>query len=160
MMLPNLIDIAGVPWPVLPEGIHISDFAAVGAVFASNPPRKSLFGGLLAASQNLLGAGCQRIYLDGSFVTGKPIPGDYDVCWDPRGVNRKLLDPAFLVFDHQRKVQKEKFKGEFFPSSARADNVGRTFLDFFQIEKSTGCKKGIVQIELTNDSMLPVRDSP
>ena len=87
-------------------------------------------------------------------MTGKPKPADFDVCWDASGVSRELLDPTFLEFENKRAAQKAKYKGEFFPSRTRADRSGRTFLEFFQLEKSTGLKKGIVQIELSVDSMI------
>ena len=29
-----------------------------------------------------MGAGVEVLYLNGSFVTAKPDPGDYDACWD------------------------------------------------------------------------------
>jgi hypothetical protein len=88
------------------------------------------------------------VYLDGSFVTGKPEPGDFDVCWDPTGVDPSRLDPVLLDFSDGRKAQQEKYCGEFFPSSARAD--GRlTFVDFFQVDKLSGEAKGIARIRLS-----------
>lgn len=38
--------------------------------------------GLKAALENLSGADCRTAYVDGSFVTHKAIPNDYDVCWE------------------------------------------------------------------------------
>jgi len=43
-------------------------------------------------------AGCRRVYLDGSFVTSKPEPGDYDACWDIAGVDVEVPDSVFLDF--------------------------------------------------------------
>ena len=137
-MIPALIDIVGAPWPVLPEGIHIADFASIAACFATSPWRRDLFDGLLESSRNLSNAGCRRLYLNGSFVTGKPKPADYDACWELGGVNPDLLDPTLLNFDNQRALQKSKYKGEFFPASASAGRSQATFVDFFQIEKFTG----------------------
>ena len=99
-------------------------------------------------------AGCQRLYLDGSFVTGKPKPGDYDVCWDPHGVDPRLMDPVFGDFSNKRAAQKAKYGGEFFPSSARVAEVGRTFLEFFQLDKFSGKQKGIILVSLAIDPML------
>ena len=153
-MLPTLINIAGAPWPVLPEGVHCADFTSVADVFATNHWRRELFSGLVEASRNLAHAGCLRLYLDGSYVTGKPKPNDYDACWDPTGVDNNLLDPVLLDFSNLRAAQKVKFKGEFFPSSLRVKNTGSTFIEFFQIERFTGFKKGIVLIEITNDPVI------
>jgi hypothetical protein len=53
--------------------------------------------GLASALKNLSVAGCKVVYIDGSFVTNKEIPGDYDLCWSidsvvPEKLNRDLLD--------------------------------------------------------------------
>ena len=76
-----------------------------------------------AALENLKSAGCRTVYLDGSFVTIKVIPNDYDACWDEDGVDPVLLDPVLLIFDAGRVAQKAKYMGELFPASVIA-NVG------------------------------------
>jgi hypothetical protein len=153
-MLPAFIDLAGSPWPVLPDGIHFAILSEVEARFASNPGRRVQFRGLVAALVNLRGAGCVRAFLDGSYVTAKPRPGDFDACWDPAGVNPALLDPVLLTFDNHRAAQKAKYKGEFFPSTIPADAVGTIFIEFFQVDRFTGARKGIVAIDLMADPML------
>ena len=153
-MIPKLIEISGAPWRVLPVGVHVADLQGVADAFATNTQRRKLFEGLVEASGGLAAAGCQRIYVDGSYVTGKPIPADYDVCWDPHGVNPELLDPLFLDFSDARAAQKAKYGGEFFPSSFAADAVGNTFLEFFQLERYSGGRKGIVQVELVGDPTI------
>ena len=75
------------------------------------------FRGLMAGLQNLRAAGCVRAFLDGSYMTAKPRPGDFDACWDPGGVDPTLLDPVLLTFDNHRAAQKARSKGEFFPST-------------------------------------------
>lgn len=144
-MIPDLIDIGGAPWPVLPPGIHPATFAEVEAAYAINVVRRSLYEGLLIGSEVLAKAGCTLIYLDGSYVTGKPLPGDYDVAWEPQGVNRTLLDRVFFDFTNKRAAQKAKYRGEFWPVDRSASH---TFLDFFQNEEATGNKKGILSIQL------------
>ena len=93
-------------------------------------------------------AGCQTVYLDGSFVTDKPVPGDYDGCWEETGVDPSVLDPILLTFDSGRATQKAKYGGELFLASTIADPQGRRFLDFFQIDKDTGAPKGILALDL------------
>ena len=88
------------------------------------------------------------MFIDGSFVSAKAVPGDYDACWDEAGVDPTQLDPILLTFDLGRAAQKAKYLGELFPSSARADRRGSTFLDFFQINKDTGLQKGVVALDL------------
>lgn len=148
-MIPDLITLDSSPWKVLPEGIHSATLAEIAIYFGTTPHRRVQFLGLEAAAKNLANAGCQYLYLDGSYVTGKPTPGDYDGCWDPSGVNPTLLDPVFLDFTNQRKNQKSKYQGELFPFSLAAPGV--MYLDFFQTDRFTGLRKGILVIDLKKE---------
>tara|TARA_R110002096_G_scaffold22121_2_gene71373 strand:- start:608 stop:1087 length:480 start_codon:yes stop_codon:yes gene_type:complete len=153
-MIPAHIDIDGSPWSILPAGIHVATLADVEARFASNHRRRAQFRGVVAALTNLRSAGCRRVFLDGSFVTAKPRPGDFDACWDPTGVNPALLDPVLLTFENNRAAQKAKYHGELFPSTVPADRAGTIFVEFFQVDRFTGAVKGIVAIDLTTEPML------
>ena len=104
--------------------------------------------GLRAALVLLKASGCRLVYLDGSFVTSKPTPGDFDACWGVDGVDVEKLDPVFLDFSNARARQKKRFGGEFFPAELPEGETGRTFLEFFQTDKETGDAKGIVAIDL------------
>lgn len=149
-----MVHIEGAPWKVLPEGIYKLSVKEFIAFFVYNPTRRKQFTGLLKALSNLKRAGCTTVYIDGSFVTGKPEPGDYDACWDPSGVDPNKLDPVFLEFSEGRKNQKKKYFGEFFPSIAKAERATeRTFVEFFQVEKFTGERKGIVVIDLEAENL-------
>jgi len=90
-------------------------------------------------------AGCKTVYLDGSFVTDKNNPKDYDGCWDPTGVNFDSLDPVLKDFSRSRTAQKIKFFGEMFFSISPSPKG--TILDFFQHDKDDNVK-GIVAINL------------
>ncbi|CZT37821.1 hypothetical protein GA0004734_00047150 [Rhizobium sp. 9140] len=153
-MIPAFISLPGSPWDVLPSGIHFATLEEVANAYGYNERRRVLFAGLVEGATALVKAGCSRIYLDGSFVTSKPIPGDYDACWDPAGVVGSLLDPVFKDFSDGRARQKARFGGEFFPSSVVEAGSGKAFLDFFQVEKHSGGKKGIVGISITTDAMV------
>jgi len=142
----RLVDI-GSFWRVLPPGIHGASLDEVEKTFATNPRRKEIFNGFVLGCETLEKAGCLVVYLDGSFVTGKDYPGDFDACWYPTGVDVKNLDPVLLDFKNKRAQQKKKYGGEFFPTAFLADGI-ITFLDYFQIDKYTGDKKGIIQIQL------------
>jgi hypothetical protein len=137
----------GAAWKVLPPGVHDATFGEVKRRFATNERRESLHEGLVRGCRSLRSAGCAVVYLDGSYVTEKPTPGDFDVCWDPKGVDPNKLDPVLLDFDDRRRNQKREYGGEFFPSSARADG-SRTFVDFFRTDRDTGKEKGIIRIRL------------
>jgi hypothetical protein len=90
-------------------------------------------------------AGCRTLYLDGSFVTAKPHPDDYDGCWEFAGVDPMLLDPVLLQFEDRRRAQKQKYLGEMFIAEFEGA-PGFSFLEFFQIEKFSDRPKGILQI--------------
>lgn len=159
-MIPAFVTIPESPWPVLPQGLHPADLGAVADRFATNPWRRSLFDGLMDGVRSLLSAGCERIFLDGSYVTDKPKPQDFDACWDPTGVDSRKLDPVFRDFSNQRAAQRARFKGEFFPSSMICIDVGQSFVDFFQVDRYSGHKKGIVVVELPADPMLQPQVMP
>jgi hypothetical protein len=115
--------------------------------FGTNAHRLYLVSGLQAGIAALAVAGCTTLYLDGSFVTAKDLPGDYDACWEVAGVSVAALDPVLIDFDNGRAAQKAKYYGEYFPAHSPAAFAPlRTFLEFFQIDKDTGHPKGIIKI--------------
>ncbi len=61
---------------------------------------------------------------------------------------RRLLDPILLDFSDRRRAQKASFGGEMFPAEVPADQAGTRFLDYFQQDKTTGARKGIVALDL------------
>jgi hypothetical protein len=136
------------PDGLLPPGIHGADWSEVMSRFGASAYRQSLVNGFLEAARLLAFAGCRILYLDGSFVTDKVFPGDFDACWDPTGVDVSRLDPVFLDFSNRRAAQKARFRGELFLANAKADMAGNTFLEFFQIDKNTGGAKGIITLDL------------
>lgn len=145
-MIPSFIIVPGALWPLLPTGVYEATMEEVYNRFAINDKRKRLFAGLSAAADNLFGAGSPQIYLDGSYVTAKPEPGDYDALWDRRFVNPDLLDPLFLDLIHGTDAQKEKYLGEFFPSAALESGSMKPFLEFFMTDGVSGSGKGIIKI--------------
>src|ERR1700722_11262230 len=114
VMIPSLVEIMGAPHRVLPPGVHPSSMAEIGERFATNEHRQRLFRGFMSVADVLRGCGCMSIYLDGSFTTDKPLPNDYDGCWDPTGVDVSKLDPVLLDFANKRAAQKERYLGEMF----------------------------------------------
>jgi hypothetical protein len=133
----------------LPAGVHSASWDEFQARFGATPYRRSLVDGLLLALEPLYLAGCQGVYVDGSFVTAKPVPGDFDACWDSTGVDLLMLqrlEPAFSDLTPPRTAQKQRFKGEFFPAAMPADTFGRSFLEFFQFYRQSR-PKGIVLLQ-------------
>lgn len=133
---------------LLPPGIHWATWQEISDRFGTNGQRKILLAGLKKALNSLKKAGCLTVYIDGSFVTSKEMPVDFDGCWDPSNVDPYQLDPVLLRFEPGRATQKAKYAGELFISTMRNGNPGPVMLEFFQRDKDSGKRKGIVAIDL------------
>ena len=99
--------------------------------FGTNYYRKQILRELKSALYNFKSSGCMKVFLDGSFITAKLRPGDFDGCWDPKGVDVKQLDPVLQDLSNDCKAQKIKYSGEFFPITNSPENI----LNFFQYDK-------------------------
>jgi hypothetical protein len=139
----------------LEPGEHALTWDEFCQMFGGTPGRDRMLVGLKMAAISLKTAGSRRMWVDGSFVTRKEQiygvpPSDFDVCWDVVGVDPTLLDPVILDFNNQRARQKMKFGGEMFPANLTEGKTGRTFYEFFQVDKNTGKAKGIIVLDLRN----------
>jgi len=130
----------------LPPGEHRAGWDEFAKRFGFNRRRRRMLEGLLEALRNLRDAGCRVAIIDGSFVTRKPTPGDYDGIWEPGAVDVDLVDPVLLTFDSRRAAMKAKYAGELFPASFFAA-PGVRFREFFQFDRD-GRPKGTVRIAL------------
>jgi hypothetical protein len=136
---------------LLPPGIHLVSWAEFVGFFGTSAHRLRLVAGLHRGLQALKLAGCRTVFVDGSFVTAKEVPGDFDCCWDGSGVDALMLyaiDPVFFDFRNKRAAQKAAFGGEFFPAQGKETLTGKTWLEFFQIDKETGVAKGVIAIDV------------
>lgn len=104
----------------LPPGIHRGTWAELFLRFGFYEHRRFLLSGLERALRALKAAGCCRVFIDGSFVTEKELPTDFDGCWDDAGMNPAVLDPVLLDFENNCEKQKEKYFGEFWPPTSSA----------------------------------------
>lgn len=125
----------------LPPGIHTATIREIERKFASTPHRKHLFSGLKRLLENLKEAGGTTFYLDGSYITNKEEPGDYDCTWDPTGVTN-AIDPDIL---QSLEVRKEKYFGDIFVYMPELG--GFPFLEYFQKDLDDN-PKGIIKIDL------------
>ena len=135
----------------LPPGIHSASWPEFQQLFGSNQHRQRLIQGLRGILLKLADAGCQIAYIDGSFVTAKPVPADFDGAWELQNVDLQRLlaiEPVLFDFSNQRAAQKRKYLGEMFPADTQELSSGRTFLEFFQQDKQTGDAKGVVAVNL------------
>lgn len=147
-MIPALIQLPGGPYEVLPPGVHSASLAEVGERFATNDRRRWLFDGIVEVAKALRTAGCAVMFLDGSFVTSKEHPNDFDGYWDPSGVIPSLLDETFLNFEDDQAAQKWKYRGEMFIVGEAAGDPAESIKTMFQIDRFTGQPKGILRIKL------------
>ena len=110
--------------------------------YGYNKHRSKLITGLRKASVELKDVQCKVLYVGGSFVTKTVKPKDFDVCWDPTGVDFKKLSsryPILLEFLPDTKKQKNMYGGELFPSPR--------FLGFFQKDRDDS-PKGIIKLNI------------
>lgn len=135
----------------LPPGRHCGGWKEFEKRFGTSIRRRQLLAGMKRMLLSLKDAGCGRVFMDGSFVTSKVNPEDYDGCWDRSGMDlSKLLkrDPVLLDFRNRRLAQKLKYGGEMFPADLIEASSGTVFLEFFERDKNSEDKKGIVEIDL------------
>jgi hypothetical protein len=127
----------------LPVGIHWASWQEFSERFGMTPHRRRLLVGLREALLALQQAVCSTAYLGGSFVTAEEAPGDFDGCWDPKGISLDKLDPVFLDFSNRRAAQRAKYGGEArcSPPGARQVPPGGHFLSFFS-RTAKGIQKG------------------
>ena len=143
----------------LPAGVYEATWGELVTHYGYTPHRLALLAGLKAAVDALRAAGCRRVYIDGSFITTKDVPGDFDACWEVDGVELAHLDPVLLTFANRREAQKRKYGGELFPADWAADAMGTNFLHFLSKSAehvawtiATCEERGIATIEATPEA--------
>jgi hypothetical protein len=135
----------------LPPGIHSATWDEVMIRYGHTVHRRSLLAGLKMALDLLRGFGCRWFYLDGSFVTAKEIPGDFDGCWDVEGVDiHRMIRQEPVLWDDTRgrPNQKARFGGDLFPVRVAGDPSDQQILMDFQRDPDTREPKGILAVDL------------
>ena len=135
----------------LPPGIYTATIDELESRFSTNIIRKDLFFNLIKLIEDLKLIECGAIYIDGSFTTNKRLPKDIDVCWDNRGIDynyAKTSLPILFDFSDGRRNQQLKYKCDIFPAYETEGATGILFIDFFQKDKATGNRKGIIEIKI------------
>jgi hypothetical protein len=127
----------------LPPGEHPAGWAELCERYGWNEHRRWLLAGLQRAAANLRDAGCKFFLLDGSFVSSKEHPEDFDACCDYTGMDPLKISPHLLM---GKKVMKAEFRGEIHPENYVADGLS-PFRDFFQTDRN-GAAKGVVILDL------------
>ncbi|SDO34828.1 hypothetical protein SAMN05192530_105336 [Aureimonas jatrophae] len=126
----------------LPVGEHAATWPEVAQRFGWNNHRRRLLAGLLRMATNLRDAGCVFFLLDGSFVTNKEYPEDYDACCDYEGMDPLKIDPRMFM---GKQIMKAEFGGEVHPEKAFGDVT--PLREFYQTDRN-GVAKGVVILDL------------
>ena len=129
----------------LPIGVHEADWDEFCIRFITSLERIRLKEGMEPMLQHLRDVGCKFVKIDGSFVTSKPKPNDFDGTWDREGVDVAKLDQC--INDMNKGIMKEKYLGELYPQDAIESSSGKPFDEFFQMDRLE-ITKGIVKINL------------
>jgi hypothetical protein len=116
--------------------------------FGWNNHRRKLLKGLNRQIEILKSAGCGRVILGGSLLSRKPLPGDFDGCFDLEDVDRTklaLLEPRLLAVDRS---ELERADGGALVPSIYIPSLGATTTEFLQFDTQRQRVKGVVLIEL------------
>jgi hypothetical protein len=138
----------------LPEGIYEVTLQEVIEKFCFSKKRKKLIEGLKNLINTCLQCQVNILYIDGSFVSQKLQPQDYDACYDTDHPDREVVFAKALesILESDSEMQKRYFGGEiYYAHLKQCFGDFSTVLERFQICKEDGkTKKGIVKIKLLN----------
>lgn len=134
----------------LPPGVHIAEWQEFEARFGGSSPRRLWLLGRLRTLLDLASTSgeLRRVFIWGSFVTGKPAPKDLDILLimsDGFEVDR-LAAPVQAIFDSTR--ARLLFESDVFWARASiGGEVLRLWLDTYQTSRDFR-KRGIVELVL------------
>lgn len=128
----------------LPVGEHSATWQEFVERFGWNPHRTQLLHGLRRLAAALRDGGCRLFLLDGSFVTDKELPSDFDACADYSGMSPLNLVRLRLMAG--KDVMKAEYRGEVHPIGGIVDNR-YDFREFFQRD-ADDAPKGIINLVL------------
>ena len=129
----------------LPEGLHFATETEVEALFGTtNMRRRTLMRQLSYFLQLARAAGALRFFVNGSFVTTKPEPGDVDaVCLMPAGWSAEIS----IAAQEPHAIALWRSPKELF--IAYSESRWHQWVEFFSgTREPDGRRKGIVEIQL------------
>jgi hypothetical protein len=132
----------------LPPGVYFCDWDELKQRFGYNIRRRNLINGIEEVLTFLKAARCRTAYLNGSFVTSKSNPQDFDMCWDSDDVDIDYLrkNARLLLSFYNSTAQKARYGGEIYPSDQPVDE-SIISIEFFQRDRQQN-RKGIIAINL------------
>ena len=138
----------------LPPGDHQATLEQIGRRMGFTPRRRWFLKGLRAAVEAFWAAGIQEIYVDGTFCTEKPDPGDIDGYWvEPDGGVYDRIDPYWIDLELVLVPLVRKWKWrmwsdygvEFFIHPAMQATPELGFPEFFRQDRD-GQPRGVIQV--------------
>ena len=137
----------------LPEGIYDASIEEVAERFVFSGKRRQLLNGLMELIAVCISSKINIIYLDGSFISKKLRPVDYDACYDTDHPDRLsiLKDVNSTALESDSEIQKQSFGGEIHYANANMAHIkgSPTILEWFQTcKEDETLKKGIIRIIL------------
>ena len=143
-MIPPFDDETG----LLPAGEHYADWGEITDRFGWNAHRRHILKGLLRLVTALRDGGCRLCLLDGSFVTRKELPSDFDAACDYNDMEPLALLRLRLTASSE--IMKAEYRGEVFPCNETVPSDGRyTFREYFQRDDDD-TPKGIIAVNLAS----------
>jgi hypothetical protein len=133
----------------LPPGVHKASLAEVEHRFAHNATRKALFVGLARVVAILSEAKCPEVHLDGSYITTKEEPDDYDLCFEPTGLKATEELRKFLSNKEGRKTE---YLGDIFVRMPEPPYYVDHVTHWQKDGRNDDIIKGILKIELRTES--------
>ncbi len=132
----------------LPEGLHLATLEEIALCFGTDTPRRQyLLGRLERWVEFARAIGSLRFFVDGSFVTQKPIPGDVDaVVWLPPDFEIQVHTefPAAVSLAEMIETRQPE---ELFAAANALE--WKDWVEFFsQTRELDGRRKGIVEVQL------------
>lgn len=131
----------------LPPGIWECSVEELERRYATSPERKVIFENLMRTVDELEEGGCQKVYVGGSFVTSKGLPGDFDMCFDDTGMDFSKINRHF----EEPRIFGESLRNEYGGDIKRYNpkDWKHNYLHFFQRDgRNNNVAKGIVMLSL------------
>jgi hypothetical protein len=138
----------------LPPGDHQATLDEIRTRLGFTPRRRWLWKGLRAAVEAFWNASIEEIYIDGSFCTEKPDPGDVDGYWvEPDLGVYDRIDPYWIDFTSVFVQSAGKWRWrmwadhgvEFFIHPAMQATAEEGFPEFFRRDR-TGRSRGVIRV--------------
>lgn len=149
MPIPDFTD-----YGLLPQGVHDCTVEEAGQFLCSNERRKEIWAGLLDFFQWIMQfPRPDAIFVDGSYVTDKPLPGDVDVIVDVTTCAVADQQLWMNAWAQNRDYAKAQFSVDFYPIVVGQDHDFSAFFQYIRVDEalrrgvSLTTRKGILRVQ-------------